>query len=141
MQTTSSLDRASSASRACAHTRNAVRRPPSPSARALNCVTTAIDYIPGVLPALVRHLSSTAAARGAAPRGAAADARASRPRPYRTLTPLPPACQRRPPSPSPYLIHVHASESHTSVSQDPVPVEAVAPSPALIPDGDRAAAT
>ena len=51
---------------------------------------------PGALPALVRHLSSAAAARGAMPRGAAADARASRPRPYRTLTPLPPACPRRP---------------------------------------------
>jgi hypothetical protein len=57
MQTTSSLDRASSRSRACAHTRNAVRRrnaerprsggvlEPSPSARALNRVTTAIDYL------------------------------------------------------------------------------------------------
>ena len=35
--------------------------------------------------------------RGAMPRGAAADARASRLRPYRTLTPLPPACPHRPP--------------------------------------------
>ncbi len=52
---------------------------------------------PGALPALVRHLSSTAATRGAMPRVAAADARASRPRQYRTLTPLPPVCPRRPP--------------------------------------------
>ena len=122
MQTTSSLDRASSASRACAHTRNAVQRPPSPYGppapsivlppqliisraarrwmprrRLLRRQLRLPRFRPGALPALVRHLSSTAAARGAMPRGAAADARASRPRPYRTLTPLPPAFPHRPP--------------------------------------------
>ena len=121
MQTTSSLDRASSASRACAHTRNAVRRPPSPSARALNCVTTAIVLLSRAPRAVgcraavccggscayrasARARCSRSSAisparlpRGAMPRGAAADARASRLRPYRTLTPLPPACPHRPP--------------------------------------------
>ncbi len=76
MQITSSLDRASSASRACTHTRNAVRRPPSLSARALNCVTTAIDYLARRAPLAAAPPSAAAAAAPTArPPGRAARAR------------------------------------------------------------------